>query len=1036
MNLGRSITMTLLAIAVAAGVAAPSFAQNVTSGSIGGVAVDQQNAVLPGATVEAVHGPSGTRYEAVTDGEGRFLIQSVRVGGPYTVTVTLSGFRSQEQVNVTVPLGETISLDFKLPVASVTESVTVEAELDPILNPTRTGTASNVSSQVIQTLPTVSRSLEDFARTSPYFSPIAVNAEPGALSVAGRNNRYNSIQIDGAINNDLFGLSATGAPAGQTESQPISLDAIEELQLLVAPYDVRQGGFSGGGVNAVTRSGTNRFSGTAYYLGRSDNFVGTYTDPITDRESLQYGKFSEKIGGASLGGPIKQNKVFFFTNVEVNRRGVPSGFSVGGSSGVDFGRVAEANRIRNVLVNRYNYDPGGLDQFTRRIDNNKFFVRSDINVSSNHRFTARYNFIDATNDIGRLSITEFFFPDYFYHFRNKTNSAVAQFNSTFGRMFNELRVNYQRFRDDRDGDTGFPSLQIELGSGQGGGLFRAGRERSSTANELDQDIIEVTDDFTMQLGGHTVTVGTHNEIFDFRNLFIQNSFGYYTFSSVENFEAGLAQAYQFAYSNTGDPRQAARFGVRQYSVYAGDQWRARPSLTLTYGVRMDAPVFPDTPARNPVTEQIFGYRTDITPEGLQWSPRVGFNYSLGGTSRRQVRGGVGVFSGRTPYVWLSNQYTGTGLEFTRIQVSFAEANRVPFVADPNAQPRNLGTASVNEVNMLDPDYKYPQVLRWNLAYDRDLFGWTTTGEFLQTKTLQDIFYTNLNYAESGQTRPDGRPVMTQVNRTFSNAIFLTNTEKGNQWTGSIKSERRMRNGLFASASYLYGHAETVHDGTNSTAFSNWRFLYTRGNPNLPVVGISDRDIRHRVNAMASYRFPLGMGSGLTASFFYNVQSGRPYTTTFSNDMNGDLQDNDIVFVPAAATDVVVTNGTWDELNAYIEADDSMKDHRGAIPERNMGRGPWTNLVDFRLAFDLPVKGRNNFQITLDVSNFLNMLNKDWGVVRYPNFNEVSPFRFDGVDATGKMIYNLAPMKAATFRKFETDDPRSRYQAQLGVRYRF
>ena len=1033
----RTTAIFLAVMYSALGIAAPVFPQNVTSGSISGVAVDQQDAVLPGVTIEAVHGPTGTPYSAITDADGRFFISSVRIGGPYTITATLPGFRTQEQANVNVPLGETIALDFKLALANVTETVTVEGVIDPIINPSRTGPAANVSADQLENLPTVSRSIEDFARTSPYFSPIAVNAEPGAMSVAGRNNRYNSIQIDGAVNNDLFGLSATGAPAGQTESQPISIDAIEELQLLVAPYDVRQGGFSGGGVNAVTKSGTNALHGTAYYLGRSENFVGKYTDPNSGNASLPYGAFSEKLGGGSVGGPIRRNRAFFFSNFEVNRRGVPSGFSVGGSSGVDFGRVAEANRILNTLKTKYGYDPGGLDQFTRAIDNNKFFMRGDVNLSRNHRFTVRNNYIDATNDIGRLSLTEFFFPDYFYHFRNKTNSTVGQLNSTFGRMFNELRVNYQRVRDDRDGDTAFPALSIELGLGAGGGLFRVGRERSSSANELDQDLIEVTDDFTMQLGAHTITLGTHNEIFDFRNLFIQNSFGFYTFTSVENFEAGLAQAYSYSYSNTDDPLQAAEFGVRQYSLYAGDQWRVLPALTLTYGIRLDAPTFPDTPTRNPVTEQVFGIGTDVKPEGLQWSPRIGFNYNLGSSVPQQVRGGVGIFSGRTPYVWLSNQYTGTGLEFTRPAVTFNTANRIPFVSDPLNQPRNVGTAATNEVNLLDPDYKYPQVLRWNLAYDRTFAGWTTTAEFLETKTLQDVFYQNLNYAESGQTRPDGRPIMTRVNTTFSNAFFLTNTDQGDQWTASVKSERRMRNGLFASASYLYGRSNSVNDGSSSTAFSNWQFLYTRGNSNLPVLGISDRDVRHRVNATASYHRSLGAGTALTASFFYNMQSGRPYSTTFSNDMNGDIADNDIVFVPASASDVVVLNGTWDELNAYIESDESMKNNRGIIPERNTGRGPWTNLVDFRLAFDVPFRARNNFQITLDVSNFLNMLNQDWGVVRYPNFNEVSPFRFGGIDAaTGKMIYDLAPMKAASFRKFQTDDPRSRYQAQLGIRYRF
>lgn len=1004
--------------------------QTVTTGILSGLVVDETGGVLPGATVTATHNPTGTTDEAVTNSDGSFLIPYVRVGGPYSVVISLSGFRTQERTNLTVKLGEDLHLEFKLPLATVSETVTVEAELDPMISPSRTGPAANVSQTQIQNLPTVARSLEDFARTSPYFTPTPNNADPSALSVAGRNNRYNNVQIDGAVNNDLFGLAPTGTPGGQTESQPISIDAIEELQLVVAPYDVRQGGFSGGGVNAITKSGSNTLAGTAYYLSRNQKLVG---DSV---EGRAFGTFSEKIGGGSVGGPIMRNRAFYFGNFEVIRKQLPSGFSVGGGSGQDFGRASEANRIVTVLESRYGYDPGGLDQFIRGVDNNKFFVRGDFNLGSGHKLTARHNFIDATNDIGRPDLTEFFFPDYFYHFRNKTNSSVAQVNSTIGRMFNELRVTYQRVRDQRDGDTRFPSLQIELGSGTGGGLFRAGRERSSTANELDQDIVEITDDFTFVRGAHTVTLGTHNEFFKFRNFFIQNTFGYYTFANVDNFEAGFAQAYQFAYSNTGDARQAARFGVRQYSGYAGDQWKAAPGLTLTYGIRMDAPVFPDTPVRNTVTERVFGMRTDLTPEGVTWSPRMGFNYNLGGNDRQQIRGGIGVFAGRTPYVWLSNQYTGTGLEFTRITVNFNAANQIPFVPDPDAQPRSLGTAAVNEVNLLDPDYKYPQVMRWNLAYDRSMFGLTTSAELLYSKTLQDIYYKNLNYAPTGQTRPDGRPIVAQVDRTFSNAILLTNSDLGNQWTAAFKVDRPLRGGFFGSGSYLYGRSNTVHDGGSSTAFSNWRFLFVRDNPNTPVLGISNFDIRHRVNAAASYQVPVGGGVRATASLFYNLQSGRPFSTTFSNDMNGDFQDNDIIYVPRDANEVIVTGGTWEELNAYIEADSSMKNFRGVIPERNTGRGPWTNSLDFRLAFDLPVQ-RRSVQLTLDVQNFANLLGNEWGLVRFPNFNEISPVRFDGIDAaTGKMIYNLTPMKAMTFREFQTDDPRSRWQAQMGIRFRY
>lgn len=337
-----------LAIALCALVVVPAANAQITTGSIAGQ-VSASGDALPGVTVEAIHTPTGTRYDAVSGSNGRYTIPNVRVGGPYRITATLEGFRPFEATNVNVSLGSTAEVGVSMQLSTVSESITVTATADDIINPNRTGAASAVSEEQIESLPTVNRTLQDFARTNPYFNVDPQDASATRMTVAGKSNRYNNIQIDGAVNNDLFGLSATGAPAGQTESQPISLDAIEELQLLVAPYDVRQGGFSGGGLNAVTKSGTNALHGTAYYLGRSETFVGRYTDPNSGTESLPYGAFSEKLGGGSVGGPLRRNRAFFFGNFEVNRRGVPSGFSVGGSSGVDFGRVAEATRVVNVL---------------------------------------------------------------------------------------------------------------------------------------------------------------------------------------------------------------------------------------------------------------------------------------------------------------------------------------------------------------------------------------------------------------------------------------------------------------------------------------------------------------------------------------------------------------------------------------------------------------------------------------------------------------------------------------------------------------
>ena len=628
---------------------------------------DEQGGVLPGADVVAVHEPTGTSYEGVTQADGRFSFQNVRVGGPYAVTVRMAGFREQVQKDVTVNLGEGTALQFKLTLETVTETVTVVAEASSVFSGTRAGTSATVGEQTIETLPTVQRSLQDFARVNPFVSQTATNANDSALSIAGRSGRYNNLQIDGAVNNDLFGLADSGTPGGPASTQPVSLDAIQELQIVVSPYDVRQGGFSGGGINAITRSGTNLFRGTTYYFFRDQDLVG---DGADDRPIAT---FSDKQFGASVGGPIVKNRAFFFGNLDWGRKDTPSGFSVDGSSGQAFGRQPEIQRALDVLQTKYNYDPGGLDEFIRKTNNNKFFLRGDINFGKS-QLVLRHNYVDAINDVLFPSITLYKFPDQNYRFNSETNSTVGQLNTAFGTMFNEFRMSYQRIRDIRAIADEFPQVTIRLA---GGGSFRFGTEQFSTANELDQDIIELHDDLTMVRGKHTLTFGTHNEFFKFRNLFIRDNFGTYEFASVDTFETGFAQSYDYSFSATSDPRNSARFWVYQFGFYAGDQWRIAPRFTLTYGLRLDLPVFPDKPTANPVVEQLYGKRTDVAPGSRTWSPRAGFNWDLSrDATRQQLRGGVGIFGGRTPYVWLSNQYTNTGIEFTRV-------NRAYNVGEPD-----------------------------------------------------------------------------------------------------------------------------------------------------------------------------------------------------------------------------------------------------------------------------------------------------------------------------------------------------------------
>jgi hypothetical protein len=1019
--------------------AMPAVAQTVTTGSIGGVVTDAQGGVLPGASVTAVHTPTGTSYEGVTDAEGRYTILNVRVG-PYEVTANMAGFRGEKQQEIAVKLGEQATLDFKLQVATVTETIEVRGT-SLLIDPTRAGTAGSVSSGAIESLPTISRSLVDMARVSPYFNPTGLNEDPLSVSVAGRNNRYNNVQIDGAVNNDVFGLAASGTPGGQTETQPISLDAIQELQLVISPYDVRQGGFSGGGINAITRSGTNQFTGTGYYFGRNQDLVG---EGVSQTPIAQ---FKHQQMGGSLGGPIVSNTAFFFGNVDFDRRDNPSGISVS-TTGQTFGREAEIDRFIDILRTQYDYDPGGKDEFIRTINSNKVFVRTDFNIANNHQLVARHNFNDSLNDIGRPDTFEYFMPDAFYRIDNRTNSTVVQLNSTFGTMVNEARVTYQRIRDRRAGqpdeDRPFPFVNVQLSSGE----IRAGRENFSTANELDQDVIEISDDFTWLRGNHTFTIGTKNEFFDFRNLFIRDAFGSYEFASLDLFEQGLAQSFNYSFSLTDDPRQSAEFRVRQWGFYAGDQWRPMNNLTLTMGVRADIPTFPDRPTRNPFTEEAVGLRTDEVPSGVLWSPRIGVNYALSDDGREQVRGGIGIFAGRTPYVWLSNQYGNTGIEFRRLSVGFNNANRIPFIPDPNAQPTTVGQAASNEIDLIDPDYNYPSLVRGNVAYDRALGFLSLVGtvEFLYSANINDVRYENLNLVQTGTRPVDGRPIYSRSRFPgITDMIFLTNTGEGDAWSLAFKVERPFLNRFFANASYLYGRSRSILDGTSSQAASNWGNVYVPGDPNNPPLTRSNFDPGHRITMSGSYQIPMPANFSATISAFYSGQSGRPWSANFNGDVNGDARtSNDLLYIPTASDPITYTNGTYEDLLAFVNAEECLAEYIGRIHERNACRGPWINTFDLKFNLGIPVR-RARVELTWDVLNVLNLVDHESGVLRYANFNDLLVVR-PVFGAGGAVNYNLANLfvtDASGSRvrqdpedQFVRSDLLSRWQMQFGVRVRF
>ena len=1048
----RSKAVWSLAIAMCLWLVSGSaaWAQTATTGSISGTVVDAQGAALPGATVVAVHVDTGTRYESVTNGEGRFSDVNVRVGR-YTITATMSGFKDEKQDSVEVALGADQTVAFKMQLATVSETVNVTAESSPI-DVTAAGTASSISQGVIESLPTIARSITDFARVSPFVNPTTLGSNSDqAMSIAGRHNRYNNMQIDGAVNNDLFGLADTGTPGGQTGTQPISLDAIQEVQVVVSPYDVRQGGFSGGGVNVITKSGTNSLSGTAYMFARNQSLIGGIPGITTvatpSPADTKVGTFTDKQSGFSLGGPIVKNKAFYFGNADFQRKNTPSGFSASGDSGQIWGSPADQTLLQqvvNITQQQYGFNPGGLDQFSRPTNNDKVFVRTDFNLSNKNRLTARVNYVNGLQYVGSPTNTNYLLPDRFYDIRDKTISSVGQLDTTISStMFNHAIVTYQRERNQRGDQPGFasyPSTEVDFPDGN---FVTFGTETSSQQNKLNQDIVEITDDLTWVKGAHQINIGTHNELFRFYNLFIQNAFGTYRFSSVPNYQAGLAQSYAFNYANAGG-LFAADFGVQQYGAYAGDLWRVRSDLTLNYGIRFDKPHFPDKPTANPVAVADFGYRTDVVPAPNMISPRIGFNWDLshGSDNRQQVRGGIGSFAGRTPYVWLSNQYGNTGVDITSLSTGFKTTNSIPFVANVNNQPTSVTGAATGKqtINMIDPNYKYPQVLRGNLAYDRALGFWGLIGtaEFVWSKTQHDVLWKDLNYVPTGATAPDGRLMLTKFDTTINDAVLLTNTKQGNTETISFLVQKPYRHGFFASAAYLYGRARSISDGGAFVALSSWRDQYENYDPNNPTLATSNYSPGNIVKLTASIDVPMVYHLHSVVSGYYDGQTGQPYSLVFNGDPNGDTTTfNDIAFLPASANQVTVTGGTYAQLAAYLAQDPSAQGHLGTVPNRNTGTSPWTNQLDVRYAIDVPI-GKTKVQLSMSVINFLNLLDKNWGWHYFPNFYSPQTLGYSGIDqSTGNEIINIANITSPNFLgTFTRDDLRSRWQAQWEARIRF
>lgn len=1037
--------------------------QGVTTASIQGTVVESSGESLPGANIVATHEPSGTRYGAVSNLEGRFVIPNMRIGGPYTVRISFVGYDDKTIEGIVLGLGQSYTINASLSDGVELEAVEVIASSDAIMNSDRTGAATNIGNEQISDLPSISRSVNDFVRLTPQASTAG-----SGVSFGGQNNRYNQFAIDGTVNNDVFGLAGNGTNGGQTGVNPISLDAIDEVQVVIAPYDVKLGGFTGGGINAVTRSGTNSFDGSVYYFGNNQNLVGK--SPNEARTKLD--DYSDYQAGFRLGGPIIKNKLFFFANGEVTRNSSPVLFdptSVSGGSNIT---VEELSRAQAV-AERLGYDPGSFGAYSSSQSSEKFFARLDWNVNDRNKITLRHSYVYGEQiSISRSPNSVNFFNSGVF-FPSTTNTSVFEWSSRLSNnMSNELRIGYTSVRDDR-GPLGspFPAVNIRL---SGGRSINLGSEAFSVANQLDQDVLTITDNFTIFKGNHTLTFGTHNEFYSTYNLFIRQNYGAYSYYSLEDWETVgtdsevLPRSYDYSYSRTDNPQQGAEFNAFQLGFYAQDEYQWKPNLKVTAGLRLDIPTFADKPSSNAAFNNDFaeyGVATDQVPGAqLMVSPRVGFNWDVNNDSKTQVRGGLGLFTGRVPFVWISNQYTNTGNEFGRVSLfrsSETSTGDYPegflFQPDPfnQADAADVGKSlGVSEINVTDKDFKFPQVFRANAAIDHVLPGGIIgTFEAIYTKNLKNIDFKNLNKLEDGTlTGADDRVYFSRnyANSDYNDVILLTNTNKGFAYNLTAQLQKKFDSGLTSSLAYTYGRSKDVNGGTSSQAFSNWRYVEQVNGGNNAELGFADFDVRSRVVASLGYKIKFQSGSATTISAFYNGQSGIPFSYVVNGDLNNDRTfGNDLIYIPASKSEIQFTgtqeeqDSQWAAYNSYIENDEYLSQHRGEYAERNSNRLPWTNQVDLRLMHEIKLKteGETNHLITLtfDVFNLGNLLNQEWGRQYGISNNSFSVIDLDYVEVNGSTkvpVYEYTGSGLNEGKPYYVSDFLSRWRGQFGIRYSF
>jgi hypothetical protein len=1069
------------------------FAQGVTTSGLDGFVADTDGNPLVGANIVVNYEPSGTQYGTSVRNGGLYTIPNMRAGGPYTITISYIGYQTQVKNDIYLVLGQTQSVDFDLAVEAIEMmEVEVTGVQDDVMNSDRTGAATYIGDELVAQMPSIRRSTRDLTRLDP--------RSDGNFSFGGKNWLYNNISVDGSNFNNAFGLDDP-APGGQAGAESIPFDAVEQVQVSVASFKVTEGGYTGAGINTITKSGTNEFKGSFYSFLRNEMLVG---NTVSGNEVVANPDLFYNQSGFTFSGPIIPNKLFFFLNGEMERKDDPgSNFVADDDGNIEFGesRVSAAtmDAIRERMMDEYGYDTGPYEGYTHNTDNNKLLLKLDWNISDKHNASLRYNYLDAVRDLGPHGFVLSFnntgrgpnstslpFQNSGYAINNNLHSLAFELNSMFGgNLANHFFASYNRFRDYREPfSVDFPTVEI----GENGVTYTTlGHEPFSIHNILDQDVLQITNNVSYFMGQHVFTAGVNYEQFKFFNSFnifrhglfmvtgdldllfpgagYLDFLGASTYSSVDNFftRTNSDDAANFvdfnSFVGTG-PFKGELIDVGQFATYIQDEYTVSRNLNLTFGLRVDIPIYYTEPVENPFSTGLTLLDENDDPEvvdqaklpdpQLLWSPRFGFNWDVNGDRSMQVRGGSGIFTGHLPFVWIGNVLSNPGAN-PNITGDGSDGQETD-----DGEGRHVDGISVLQqsfdLNAMVEDFKWPQVWTTNLAVDSKLpMGLLGTFEVVYGKDINAIYMRNADLDVPERYLGDGRPYYgaTSTDRELNEAYpdegagvyVIDNTDEGYNLTLTAQVRKVHDWGLNTSLAYTYLQAKNNLKSTEIASVL-WQSQPVQGDPNNPSLSHSEFGNRHRIIGTANYTHDWNSTHSTNIGVFFEAAEGNRYiytggnrySFTYAGDINGDgVGGNDLIYIPENQNDIVLDESSnWSDLDAFIEQDSYLSEHRGEIAERHGLINPWFTNIDLRILHNFKTS-RGTFQLTVDLLNAANLLNSNWGVRKVANPLATTPLELTGWTDGGEPILKFSGVDE-TF----VDDPGpfSRWGLQIGLRYMF